>query len=164
MYTASGAMVSGEAARVTKRAGVLPGGLPVRARRGREPGGCRGMDEDRLRVARNARVEEETSGLLSGTSVVKHAITVELKSMLGSPARVEVVERVPVSDDTGVRVETALARPEPKPWKPDDQVPPLRGGLLFPVEVPAGGKAKVELSYVLSFSAKSEVVGGNRRE
>ena len=41
---------------------------------------------------------------------------------------------------------------------------PLRRGLRFRVEVPAGDKAKIEYAYRVTLPAKSEIVGGNRRE
>jgi hypothetical protein len=120
--------------------------------------------EERLRVARNARVEEGTAGLLGGSAVVDHAITVDLSSSLGRKVTVEVLERVPVSDDKDVEVKTTYARPDPERYTQADRGPPLRKGLRFAVEVPAGGKAKIELGYRVTLPAKNEIVGGNRRE
>ena len=120
--------------------------------------------EERLRVARNARVEEGTAGLLGGSAVVDHAITVDLASSLGRKVTVEVLERVPVSDDKDVEVKTTYARPDPERYTQADRGPPLRKGLRFAVDVPAGGKAKVELGYRVTLPSKNEIVGGNRRE
>jgi hypothetical protein len=41
---------------------------------------------------------------------------------------------------------------------------PIRGGLLWQLELPPAGKAKIEFSYRINLPAKNEVIGGNRRE
>ena len=41
---------------------------------------------------------------------------------------------------------------------------PIRGGMQWRLPVPAGGKARLEYSYRMTFPAKTEIVGGNRRE
>lgn len=120
--------------------------------------------EDRLRVARNARVDESTAGLLGGSLVVDHAITIELASSLARPVRVEVLERVPISDFSDVEVKITHTRPEPQKYTQAERGSPLRRGLSFTVELPAGDKAKIELGYRVTLSAKNEIVGGNRRD
>ena len=120
--------------------------------------------EDRLRVARNARVDESTAGLLGGSLVVDHAITIELASSLGRPVRVEVLERVPISDFGDIEVKITHTRPEPQKYTQAERGSPLRRGLSFTVELPAGDKAKIDLGYRVTLSAKNEIVGGNRRD
>ncbi len=120
--------------------------------------------EDRLRVARNARVEESSAGLLGGSSLVDHQVTVDLTSSLGVPVTVEVLERIPVTDDKDVSVKLTSALPEPEVYDQSDLGAPVRGGRRFRVEVPAGGKARVSYAYRVKLPAKSEIVGGNRRE
>jgi uncharacterized protein (TIGR02231 family) len=120
--------------------------------------------EDRIKVARNTRVAEDTSGLLVSETEVKHTVTIELTSSLAAPARVEVLDRVPVTDDKNLSVDVIATRPASTVYKQDERGAPIRGGLAWNVDLAAGGKAKVELDYKLSFAAKNEVVGGNRRE
>lgn len=120
--------------------------------------------EDRLRVARNARVEESTAGLLGGSLLVDHAVTVELASSLGRKVTVEVLERVPFSGDKDVEVKLTYARPEPERYTQAERGAPVQRGQRFLVEVPAGEKAKVELGYRVTLPAKNEIIGGNRRE
>jgi hypothetical protein len=120
--------------------------------------------EDRLRVARNARVDESSAGLLGGSTVVDHNVTVDLTSSLGMPVTVEVLERIPVSDDKDVSIKLTSAEPEPEVYDQSDAGAPVRGGRRFRAEVPAGGKAKVAYGYRIKLPAKSEIVGGNRRE
>ena len=67
--------------------------------------------EDRIRVARNVRVEEETIGLLGGTIAVRHHVQVELRSSLGFPATVEVVDRIPDTDDKQVELKLLGSKP-----------------------------------------------------
>jgi uncharacterized protein (TIGR02231 family) len=120
--------------------------------------------EERIRIARNARVEEGTAGLLGGSAVVDHAVTVDLTSSLGRKVTVEVLERVPVSDEKDVEIKVTYARPEPERYTQADRGEPIRKGLRFAVELPAGEKARVELGYRVTLPSKNEIVGGNRRE
>jgi hypothetical protein len=120
--------------------------------------------EDRLRIARNARVEESTAGLLGGSAVVTHAITVDLASSLGHKVTVDVLERVPVSDEKDIEIKLTHAKPEPREHTQADRGAPIRQGLCFTVEVPAGDKARIELGYRVTLPSKNEIVGGNRRE
>ena len=120
--------------------------------------------EDRLRVARNARVEETTAGLLGGSAVIDHAITIELASSLGRKVTVEVLERIPVTDEKDVDIKVTYSRPEHEKYTQAERGAPVRRGARFRVEVPAGDKAKIELGYRVMLPAKNELIGGNRRE
>lgn len=120
--------------------------------------------EDRLRVARNARVDEGTAGLLGGSTSVEHAISIELASALGRDVEVAVVDRIPVSDDKDIDIKTLYVRPAAEAYSQAERGAPVRKGLRWQVTVPAGGKARVELGYKVVLPSKSEVVGGNRRE
>lgn len=117
--------------------------------------------EDRLRVARNVRMREETTGLLSGTTVARHTVSIELSSAIGHPALVEVVDRVPVTDEKSIEVE--VDRGDGEAFDQVERGAPVRGGRRWGVIVPAGGKAKVEMEYRVTLPAKNELVGGNRR-
>jgi Domain of unknown function (DUF4139)/N-terminal domain of unknown function (DUF4140) len=120
--------------------------------------------EERLRVARNARVDEGTVGLLGGSAVIDHAVTIDLASSLGRKVTVEILERVPVSDEKDVEIKLTYARPEHETYTQADRGAPLRRGLRFKIDVPAGDKARVELGYRVTLPSKNEIVGGNRRE
>ncbi len=120
--------------------------------------------EERIRVARNARVVEESAGILGGQTLVAHTVTIDLTSSLPAPVRVEVLDRIPITDDKNLEIEVVRSRPDSAPYKQTDRGTPLRRGLGWIVELPAAGKAQVEVEYRLQFSAKNEIVGGNRRE
>jgi hypothetical protein len=122
--------------------------------------------EDRIRVARNARVDEESAGLLRGNTVVDATVTIDLTSALGREVKVLVVDRIPTSsqDPKNIEVELVSAQPSSQPYKQEERGRPIEKGLLWALDVPASGKARVTFRYKISFSSKSELVGGNRRE
>lgn len=120
--------------------------------------------EDRIRIARNARIEESSAGLLGGSTHVDHHVTVDITSSLGMPILLEVLERIPVTDDKDISVKLNSAEPEPETYDQSDLGTPVRGGRRFRVDVPAGGKSKVAYAYRIKLPSKNEIVGGNRRE
>jgi hypothetical protein len=119
--------------------------------------------DDRIRVARNVRSDEAAAGLLGGSTVITHAVTIELQSALGHPVTVDVIDRVPVSDDGDVEIEHE-ARPRAEPYRQKERGQPVRGGLRWAVPVVPGKRAEVLLEVRIKLPAKSELVGGNRRE
>ena len=120
--------------------------------------------EDRVRVARNVRMEETTHGLLGGTTRVQHDVDIELASALGMPMEVVVIDRIPVTDDKEVEVKLTSASPEPKEFDQVNRGHPIRGGLSWTVEIPPGGTANIRFGYSVELGTKLELVGGNRRE
>jgi uncharacterized protein (TIGR02231 family) len=120
--------------------------------------------EDRVRIARNVRMEEEAAGLLGGTSALTHAVGIELVSSLGSALEVTVLDRLPVTDEKGIEVKLLSASEEPKAYEQEDRGAPVRGGLSWKVGLPAGGKASLSYRYRITLPAKNELLGGNRRD
>jgi hypothetical protein len=120
--------------------------------------------EERVRVARNARTDEESAGLLGGSTAVTQHISIELASALGMPITVEVLERVPVSEDKALNVEVVGVAPPASGYSQAERGAPIRGGMQWRLPVSAGGRARIEYSYRMTFPAKTEIVGGNRRE
>lgn len=120
--------------------------------------------EDRVRVARNVRAEEESAGLLGGSTAMTHTVTLEIQSSLGQPIQIDVLDRMPVSEDKSLSVELIYDKPVHTPYDQVERGAPIRRGLKWRVPLPAGGKVKIEYQYRLVFSAKSEIIGGNRRD
>ncbi|WP_437508456.1 DUF4139 domain-containing protein [Sorangium sp. So ce1099] len=144
-----GALAAQSALGHVDRGGVLRAGLGV---------------EERIRVARNARVDESSAGLLGGSLAVEHAVTIDLASSLGMGVEVEVLDRIPVTDDKDVEIKLLSSQPKAEPYTQEELGEPVRGGLRWRVPLAPGGKASVAFTYRVVFSSKSEVVGGNRRE
>ncbi len=144
-----GALVALTRLSYTDRGGVISIGLGV---------------EERVRVARNTRVEEGTAGLLGGSTTVEHTVTVDLSSSLGRAIEVSVLDRLPVSDEKDVEIKLLASQPQASAYTQADLGQPLRKGLRWEVGVPAGGKAKAEWRYRVTLPTKMEIVGGNRRE
>jgi hypothetical protein len=144
-----GALVALTRLSYTDRGGVISIGLGV---------------EERVRVARNTRVEEGTAGLLGGSTTVEHTVTVDLSSSLGRAIEVSVLDRLPVSDEKDVEIKLLGSQPQASAYTQADLGQPLRKGLRWEVGVPAGGKAKAEWRYRVTLPTKMEIVGGNRRE
>lgn len=120
--------------------------------------------EDRVRVARNVRAEEESAGLLGGSTAMTHTVTLEIQSALGQPAQLEVFDRWPTTEDKNVTLELVYEKPPHTPYDQADRGAPIRKGMKWRLSLPPGGKANIEYQYRIVFSAKSELVGGNRRD
>lgn len=148
VYVEGSLLTTAPAAHVD-RGGVLRVGLGV---------------EERLKVARNVRVEEDAAGLLGGSTEVDHHVSIELVSSLGQPATIEVYDRVPVSDEKGLEIKRVAEDPKSEVYKQEDRGRPIRGGLCWKIPLAPGGARTVKLHYRLAFSSKQEIVGGNRRD
>jgi hypothetical protein len=120
--------------------------------------------EERLRVARNARVEEGSAGLLGGSTTVDHHVTIDVASSLGHPVAVEVIDRIPVTDDKDIEIKLVSSKPSATKVPPGDHGEPVRGGLSWKINVSPGEKQRIEIVYRVTLPAKNELVGGNRRE
>lgn len=120
--------------------------------------------EQRLRVARNSRANETRAGLLSGSTSIDREISVEVASAIPTEVTVVLRERVPVTDDPTIEIRQTSASPPTVPYLQPASRTPLRGGVEQRLSVPAGGKAQARLAYRITLPARSELVGGNRRD
>ncbi|MFO0724254.1 MAG: DUF4139 domain-containing protein [Myxococcota bacterium] len=120
--------------------------------------------EERVRVTRNARFQEDTAGLLGGSTEVLHEVGIELTSGMTEAVTVEIRDRIPVTDDKSLEIKLLSESQKSGPLKQGDSEHPLRGGLRWSVRVEPRGQARVDYSYKMSFPSKNEIVGGNRRE
>ena len=120
--------------------------------------------EERIRVARNVRAEETTAGILGNSAVVGNEVTIDLASALAVKVRVEVLERVPTSDDRSLEIVVTGASPAPEDYDQSERGAPIRGGRRFVVDLGPGDKARVRYTVRFVFPGKSEIAGGNRRD
>jgi hypothetical protein len=121
--------------------------------------------EEGVRVARRVRTAESSStGLRGATTVVVQTVEIEVANRLGRRISLEVLERVPVSDDKDVRIEDAAATP---PWTvvaPEEDEQRRRGLRRWRVVVEAGDSATLTAGHQIRLPAGKAVVGGNRRD
>jgi hypothetical protein len=119
--------------------------------------------DDRLTVARNVRVTEESVGLIGGSRGVTHTVAIELSASVRDPVKVTVLERVPVSDDKAIKIEVVSERPSSVTYDQSERGAAVRGARRYELTLEPGKKERVELVYRLIFANKLDVVGGSRR-
>ncbi len=121
--------------------------------------------DDRIKVARNVRVDEESAGLLGGKRELDHSVEIELRSALGFRAAVQVIDRIPVVDDAedDVVVKLLEATAPMSEYDQRELERPVEGGRLWTVELEPGGREVVRLRYRITLRSKDELVGGGRR-
>lgn len=127
-----------------------------------------GVDQ-RVKIARNSRYREETTGMLRGSLRLEHEVEIEVENLHARPIDLEVRERLPVpgGDDDDTEIEVDRVEPAWQAWTPEPAhpgEPRLRGGHRWRLEVAAGGKRTLALGYHIKIAGKHELVGGNRRE
>lgn len=122
-----------------------------------------GVDE-RIEVARNARVDESASGWFRGKRTVSHEVEIELRSNVGFEAEVHVIDRIPVCNDDVVDVSLEHADPRPSDYSQMDRGRPVEGAKIWTVRLEPGAERRIEFHYDVVVDAKHEIYGGNRRE
>lgn len=119
--------------------------------------------DDRVKIARNVRADEESAGLLGGSLAVTHTVSIELSSTIKDPIKVKVLERVPVTDDKNIEIKLLKINPQAQAYDQANRGNPIRGGYQFEAAVTGGAKANLEVVYKLVFASKLDIVGGSRR-
>lgn len=121
--------------------------------------------DSRISVARNARFEEHTAGLMRGSLDLEHRLEIEVQSQLDTPARVEVRERIPhvsrASKDD-IEVQESEVSPPWADWEPKGE--DLHGGRRWSITVEPRAKRTLRATYTIRIASKEQLVGGNRRE
>ncbi|WSY16366.1 DUF4139 domain-containing protein [Embleya sp. NBC_00896] len=116
-----------------------------------------------VQVSRNAHMRESTAGLRGGTAVLDHRIEIEAVNHLARPIRLDILERVPVTDDKDVRIEEHAGTPR---WVEDTELRDGRhvpGARVWRVELAPGERKNLTGGYEIRIPAAKAVVGGNRR-
>ena len=122
-----------------------------------------GVDE-RVRVARNVRTQEEQQGLLGGKTTIEHVVTTELVSQLDFEATVQVIDRVPVSRDEQIQVKEYEHEPAARAYTQRKLERPVEGGRCWTVALKPGGRRTITSRYTITLGTKYELQGGNRRD
>jgi hypothetical protein len=133
------------------------------------PGGTRqrlGLGvEEAIKVARKTTFKETSGGLLGGSTVLPHEVSIEIDNRLAVPTDLEVRERMPVvsADEKDIKIEEQTVQP---PWEAVDE--PLDGVLVrgtrrWRVTVPARASTTLVAQFAIRIPADKMLVGGNRR-
>ncbi|MEZ4366621.1 MAG: mucoidy inhibitor MuiA family protein [Kofleriaceae bacterium] len=125
--------------------------------------------DPQIKVARTARFEEETTGLLRGGLQLGHHVEITARNLGARAIDLEVRERVPVAapGDDEVAVVVDGVNPAWEPWTPEPRhphEPRLRGGHRWRRTLAAGATEALRVDYHVKIPSKAELVGGNRRE
>lgn len=118
--------------------------------------------EQGIRVARNVAYGERSAGVFGGTTRAEHTVTLTVANKLPRPVRIELRERLPVADTDGCAVELQRVEPPWQEWHPPDR--DLPGGHRWQIDLAAGAERGLSFAYAITFPAKQELAGGNRRE
>ncbi|MFC1852820.1 DUF4139 domain-containing protein [candidate division CSSED10-310 bacterium] len=121
--------------------------------------------EERIKVTRNARFHEEEAGLITAQTELTHQIEIEVKSQMAERVTLELIDRVPITDEEHKEIEIEELESQPQSEKIttyEDQV--IRGGRRFSLELDPGQKQRCTFAYKVTIPAKKEIIGGNRRE
>lgn len=116
-----------------------------------------------VQVARRTHMRESTAGLRNQTTVLDHRIEIDVANHLAREITVEVLERVPVSDDKDVKVEEHAADPK---WERDTEPRDghvVRGARVWRLRLPANSTRTLVGRYEIRIPGGKSVVGGNRR-
>lgn len=125
-----------------------------------------GVDADVRIKARTPHAQQSEKGMLGGTTQMEHKIVTEVRSTRAAPVKLSLFERVPIADENQKDLVVSPVTSKPTATRTDKgpRDEELKGGLRFDLTLMPGDAVVVEHSYTLTLPAKSEVVGGNRRE
>ena len=121
--------------------------------------------EQAIKIARNIEFHEDASGMFKRQLALHHGLRIEVANRLERAATVEIRERLPqasAADEDKITIELGHVEPAWRDFEQDD--PPLEGGRVWVVEVPAGQERKLSADWTVVIPHGHELVGGNRRE
>jgi hypothetical protein len=118
--------------------------------------------EQGLTVARNVDYQERSAGVFNGTTRAEHRVRLSVANRLAAAVRIELRERLPVAEAEGCAVEEQRVDPPWQAWAPPGRE--LKGGRRWLIDLAPGAGRELVLEYAITFPARSEVAGGNRRE
>jgi len=139
---------------VTARLQTTAPGASIEASLGVEP---------RIKTARNVRHSQHEEGLLSGRTVYDEEVRIEVKNGLQQPSVVEVIERLPVTEERKVEVKRLEEKPPAEDYDQRERQRPIRGGRRFRLQLGPGEKRECLLRYSVTLPSSNEIVGGGRR-
>ncbi|MFN8613239.1 MAG: hypothetical protein U0931_37220 [Vulcanimicrobiota bacterium] len=111
--------------------------------------------ETAVRVVRNPRFQEQSTGMMGSTLQLRHEVEIEAQNYLSRQVRLQVREPLPRAregSDCKIR--------EDSRWEALDR----EGGRFCWLSLPPGQQARCQFGSTIEMSHRLELVGGNRRE
>ncbi len=119
--------------------------------------------EPAIKVARNVHHSQREGGLLGGRTLYDEEIVIEVESHLPREAILEVLERLPVSDDRKVEIKPGDETPPAEAYEQKERGHPVRGGRRWTLRLAPKRRERCVLRYQIALPTRSELVGGGRR-
>jgi len=120
--------------------------------------------EQRIKVARNIKFEEEATGIVGSNIKLEHSVILEIRNLLDKIIKIQVRERIPISDLKPEDIKITISNTTPVWKKYDPSEYSLRGGYYWDLEIGPSKTAALKADYSITISSKNELVDGNRRE
>lgn len=108
--------------------------------------------DDRIRVERDLKRRSASKAILGGVRTIDMAYEIELENHRRAPARVEVHDHIPLSQDGDVKVK--LREVTPKPAEQDDL-----GELRWQIEIGPGEKTMIRFGFTVEHPAGAQLYG-----
>lgn len=121
--------------------------------------------EESIKVSRNTRFDEASSGVFGGSNVLTHHVSVELANRTSQRVTVEVLERVPAipSAEKDIKLEECEVKPA---WSKRALLPgetPVEGERAWKVTLQPGETQALNATWAVRIPSNKMLVGGNRR-
>lgn len=124
-----------------------------------------GVDQA-VKVRRNSKFKEGTSGLMGGTTELVHNVELEAVNHRTTPTTLEIRERLPQpapESKEELKVHLLSVKPDWEKYSPPDE-PFLEQAYRWKLKLAPGEKVEAHFRYMIEMSSKLELRGGNRRE
>ncbi|MFL5355119.1 DUF4139 domain-containing protein [Archangium sp.] len=121
--------------------------------------------EESIKVSRNTRYDEASSGVFGGSNMLTHHVSVELANRTPQRVTVEVLERVPAlpQAEKDIKLEECEVKPA---WSKRSLLPgetPVEGERAWKVTLQPGETQALNATWAVRIPSNKMLVGGNRR-
>lgn len=117
-----------------------------------------------ITVTRDARFEEESAGLFSGSKMLHHRVRIEVHNASDKDEMLRVRDRIPVPFDENTKVEVLLRKVTPAEGRVENETFEKHGEIRWEFKMKPREQRVIELEYTVRIKNGQELVGGNRRE
>lgn len=125
-----------------------------------------------VKVCRNSKFKEGTSGLMGGTAELVHSVELEAVNHRATPTNLEIRERLPQpapESKEDLKVHLLSVKPDWEKYQASSghshsDAPFLDHAYRWRLKLAPGEKVETHFRYMIEMSSKLELRGGNRRE